>query len=128
MYFFDIEDYVSANIIGCDNQDTRLVGDWEDLQTTAAATSDAFLKAFNEWYNATRANMPASDCTEFDAYYTDIINFKSDSRYTAFWTTVDNSLTRAIWDDYLALWGETMCKFQELMRYLDGDTFEPFTP
>jgi len=128
MYFFDLEDYVDGKVIGCDNQDTRLVGDWNYLDSIARQTSNAFLKSFNEWYIATRQNMPNGDCTELDLYYNDIVNYKDDSRYDAFWNNVSTSLTRDIWDDYLALMGETMCKFQELLRYLDGDTFEAYNP
>lgn len=132
MYFFDLEDYVAAKVIGCDNEDLRTNGDWEDMASTAIPASDAFLKAFDGWYTATRVGLPALDCAAFDAYYTDITTYTTDPRYDAFWNIATNAqigtLTRAIWDDYLALMSETMCKVQELMRYLDGDTFEAFTP
>jgi hypothetical protein len=63
MYFFDLADYYSGfqqsgwynnnfsrNSLGCGG--SLSPGDWEDYYGTARATSDAFRKAINTWFNA----------------------------------------------------------------------------
>jgi len=128
-----MQDYVNSRAIGCDNADIRLVGDWELFYTDANQTRDGFLKAFREWYASTRLQMPTSDCIMYDTYYNEITGYTTDNRYIAFNTLMQtnsgmDTLTREIWDDYLAAVSEMMCKVKQLMEYLDGDRFEPFYP
>lgn len=74
MYFFDIEDYYSSYFIGHLNTKYGR-GDWEDIATTYRATRDAYVKAFNQWYEASTIGLKGECKARVEELYKLIIDF-----------------------------------------------------
>ena len=133
MYLFDLCDYTGAGFIGPNNKNYSMYGDWTDPTQTYRETTNAWIKALNEWYLASIAYQPSGTCTEAYVLYENIRYITTgDTRINTFWGLAQNTnmvgVTEAIYADYVAALTEQQCMVKQLFNILDGDTFEDFTP
>lgn len=130
MYFFDLRDYYDSKVIGNHYEEIPICDTvWSDMGTTARATSDAYFKAIDEWYNCGLTCLEDGECKDailakWAVVLNDITVFNAAS--TDFWTMMGEECStggvfdRTKYDDYISIQETLACDIEELTYLVDG--------
>jgi hypothetical protein len=123
---FDLEDYITSGVIG-PNDSCLPCETYDDMETTARATRDAYFKSLGEWYSASVGCLSDNDpCLpaikklwgEFEAF--------QESYYVIwekFWGSLkcDGVFSDDICNQYRKAMVDLKCMVKQLLRLVDGD-------
>jgi uncharacterized protein (TIGR02145 family) len=129
MYFFDLLDYYTDKVIGNQYEQIPICDvTWSDMATTSRATSDAYFKALNEWYECGTTCLEDGECK--DAILAKWVQVMDDrdayiNARTDFWEmmgeecSTDGVFNKTIYDDYITAQQTLLCDIEELMFLVD---------
>ena len=123
---FDLEDYISAGIIGPNNECVTCEG-YGDMWVTATQTKEVYFKSLNEWYLASTCCLVDGDpCLPaikklwnqiqiFIKYYSII--------WRKFWESLQcgKVFSDDICNQYRKAMVDLKCMVKQLLRLVDGD-------
>ena len=139
MYFFDLVDYYTDKVIGNQYEQIPICDvTWSDMATTSRATSDAYFKALNEWYECGTTCLEDGECKDaILAKWAQVMDDRTAyiNARTDFWEmmgeecSTDGVFNKTIYDDYITSQQTLLCDIEELMYLVDdgGSGVNPTT-